>query len=75
MTEQNHLVRLVLFYLDLLALVTLIARDFLVLKTGVATAFAARDILGNMLSGVSLQFSRPFTVGDTISVSLASMIG
>lgn len=34
---------------------------------GVATAFAARDILGNMLSGVALQFSRPFTVGDTIS--------
>lgn len=34
---------------------------------GVATAFAARDILGNMLSGVSLQFSRPFTVGDSIS--------
>lgn len=35
---------------------------------GVATAFAARDLLGNMLSGVSLQFSRPFTVGDSISV-------
>jgi MscS family membrane protein len=35
---------------------------------GVATAFAARDILGNMLSGVSLQFSRPFTVGDSITV-------
>lgn len=36
---------------------------------GVATAFAARDILGNILSGVALQFSRPFSVGDAISVS------
>ena len=35
---------------------------------GVATAFAARDILGNMLSGVALQFSRPFSLGDSISV-------
>ncbi|KAK3154912.1 hypothetical protein QOZ80_2BG0196560 [Eleusine coracana subsp. coracana] len=33
---------------------------------GVATAFAARDILGNMLSGLSLQFSKPFSVGDYI---------
>ncbi|KAL4186841.1 hypothetical protein AMTRI_Chr09g15960 [Amborella trichopoda] len=33
---------------------------------GVATAFAARDILGNVLSGLSLQFSKPFTIGDTI---------
>ncbi|PAN07598.1 hypothetical protein PAHAL_1G348100 [Panicum hallii] len=33
---------------------------------GVATAFAARDILGNILSGFSLQFSRPFSVGDYI---------
>ncbi|KAL6899523.1 hypothetical protein ACP4OV_006181 [Aristida adscensionis] len=33
---------------------------------GVATAFAARDILGNMLSGFSLQFSKPFSVGDHI---------
>lgn len=33
---------------------------------GVATAFAARDILGNLLSGLSVQFSRPFTVGDYI---------
>ncbi|XP_066328237.1 mechanosensitive ion channel protein 1, mitochondrial-like [Miscanthus floridulus] len=33
---------------------------------GVATAFAARDILGNMLSGFSLQFSKPFSVGDYI---------
>ncbi|KAG0534678.1 hypothetical protein BDA96_04G299900 [Sorghum bicolor] len=33
---------------------------------GVATAFATRDILGNMLSGFSLQFSRPFSVGDYI---------
>ncbi|KAK3143914.1 hypothetical protein QOZ80_4AG0306570 [Eleusine coracana subsp. coracana] len=33
---------------------------------GVATAFAARDVLGNMLSGFSLQFSRPFVSGDYI---------
>ncbi|XVF73139.1 hypothetical protein PTKIN_Ptkin12aG0177700 [Pterospermum kingtungense] len=33
---------------------------------GVATAFAARDILGNVLSGLSLQFSKPFSLGDTI---------
>lgn len=33
---------------------------------GVATAFAARDILGNLLSGLSMQFSRPFSLGDTI---------
>ncbi|GAB2291034.1 hypothetical protein Dimus_025290 [Dionaea muscipula] len=33
---------------------------------GVATAFAARDILGNVLSGLSMQFSRPFSLGDTI---------
>lgn len=35
---------------------------------GVATAFAARDILGNVFSGLSMQFSKPFTVGDTIKV-------
>ncbi|MED6149067.1 U2 snRNP complex subunit msl1 [Stylosanthes scabra] len=33
---------------------------------GVATAFAARDILGNVFSGLSMQFSRPFSIGDTI---------
>lgn len=33
---------------------------------GVATAFAARDILGNVLNGISLQFSKPFSVGDNI---------
>ncbi|TMW86976.1 hypothetical protein EJD97_020622 [Solanum chilense] len=33
---------------------------------GVATAFATRDILGNVLSGLSVQLSRPFSVGDTI---------
>ncbi|TVU16063.1 hypothetical protein EJB05_39611, partial [Eragrostis curvula] len=33
---------------------------------GVATAFAARDVLGNMLSGFSLQFSKPFVAGDYI---------
>ncbi|EPS58778.1 hypothetical protein M569_16036, partial [Genlisea aurea] len=33
---------------------------------GVATAFAAKDILGNLLSGLSVQLSQPFSVGDTI---------
>ncbi|VVB06789.1 unnamed protein product [Arabis nemorensis] len=33
---------------------------------GVATAFAAKDILGNVLSGLSMQFSKPFSMGDTI---------
>ncbi|XAR54032.1 hypothetical protein NMG60_11029013 [Bertholletia excelsa] len=33
---------------------------------GVATAFAARDILGNVLSGLSVQITQPFSVGDTI---------
>ncbi|GAB4844518.1 U2 snRNP complex subunit msl1 [Ancistrocladus abbreviatus] len=33
---------------------------------GVATAFAAKDILGNVLSGLAVQFSHPFSVGDTI---------
>ncbi|KAJ0974444.1 hypothetical protein J5N97_016409 [Dioscorea zingiberensis] len=33
---------------------------------GVATAFAAKDILGNMFSGLSLQFLKPFSVGDSI---------
>ncbi|KAK3194747.1 hypothetical protein Dsin_026057 [Dipteronia sinensis] len=33
---------------------------------GVATAFAAKDILGNVLSGLSMQFTKPFSLGDTI---------
>ncbi|GAA0148635.1 ion channel [Lithospermum erythrorhizon] len=33
---------------------------------GVATAFAARDILGNVLSGLSVQISQPFSIGDMI---------
>lgn len=33
-----------------------------------ATAFAAKDILGNVLSGLSMQFSKPFSLGDTIKV-------
>ncbi|EES11308.1 hypothetical protein BDA96_06G205500 [Sorghum bicolor] len=33
---------------------------------GVATAFAARDVLGNILSGFSLQFSKPFSINDYI---------
>lgn len=39
---------------------------------GVATAFAAKDILGNMLSGLSLQFLKPFAVGDSIKVQSSS---
>jgi len=31
---------------------------------GLATAFVARDVLGNVLSG----FSLPFSIGDTIQV-------
>lgn len=38
------------------------------LNAGVATAFAARDVLGNVLSGFSMQFSKPFSLGDTIKV-------
>lgn len=41
---------------------------------GVATAFAARDLLGNMLSGIAIQFSRPFSVGDYITVSLPCFV-
>ncbi|XP_043717121.1 mechanosensitive ion channel protein 1, mitochondrial-like [Telopea speciosissima] len=37
---------------------------------GVATAFAAKDILGNVLSGLSMQFSKPFSLGDTIKAGL-----
>ncbi|GAU26519.1 hypothetical protein TSUD_361530 [Trifolium subterraneum] len=33
---------------------------------GVATAFAAKDVLGNVFSGLSMQFSKPFSIGDTI---------
>jgi len=34
---------------------------------GIATAFAARDLLGNLLSGLGIQFSRPFAEGDYIT--------
>ncbi|XP_024514918.1 mechanosensitive ion channel protein 1, mitochondrial-like [Selaginella moellendorffii] len=34
---------------------------------GIATAFAARDVLGNALSGIILQFIKPFSVGDYIT--------
>lgn len=33
---------------------------------GVATAYAARDILGNLFSGLALQVTKPFSIGDTI---------
>jgi len=42
--------------------------DTLCNYAGVATAFAARDILGNVLSGLALQFSKPFSLGDKIKV-------
>ncbi|KAF3333834.1 mechanosensitive ion channel protein 1 [Carex littledalei] len=32
----------------------------------VATAYGAKDMMANMLSGLSLQFSKPFSVGDSI---------
>jgi len=41
---------------------------------GVATAFAARDVLGNILSGFSLQFSKPFSVNDYIKVFLVEIM-
>lgn len=37
---------------------------------GVATAFASRDILGNLFTGISLQFSKPFSVGDYIKAGI-----
>lgn len=40
------------------------------LHTGVAAAFAAKVILGNVLSGISVQLSQPFSVGDMIKVWL-----
>lgn len=45
----------------------------LLFNAGVATAFAGRDILGNVLSGLSMQFSKPFSLGDTIKVCLSFM--
>lgn len=38
------------------------------------TAFAARDILGNILSGLSVQISQPFSIGDTIKVRLLRIL-
>jgi small-conductance mechanosensitive channel len=40
----------------------------LLYTAGVATAFAARDVMGNVLNGFSLQFSQPFSVGEYIKV-------
>lgn len=34
---------------------------------GMATAFAARDLLGNIISGLGIQFWSPFSVGDYIT--------
>ncbi|CAN1127925.1 Mechanosensitive ion channel protein 1, mitochondrial [Linum perenne] len=41
---------------------------------GVATAFAARDVLGNVLSGLSIQASKPFSLGDTIKASRENLV-
>jgi small-conductance mechanosensitive channel len=41
---------------------------------GVATAFAAKDVMGNMLCGVALQFSRPFSIGDSITVQFIDLV-
>jgi small-conductance mechanosensitive channel len=41
---------------------------------GVVTAFAGRDIIGNMLNGFILQFTEPFIVGDYIKVPLYVII-
>jgi small-conductance mechanosensitive channel len=41
---------------------------FVIFVAGIATAIAARDILGNMLTGLLMQFSQPFSIGDTIKV-------
>ncbi|CAN1781612.1 Mechanosensitive ion channel protein 1, mitochondrial [Linum perenne] len=41
---------------------------------GVATAFAARDNLGNFLSGLSIQASKPFSLGDTIKASRENLV-
>lgn len=35
---------------------------------GAALSFAARDVVGNVLSGMSIFFSRPFKVGDYIKI-------
>lgn len=42
--------------------------EYICARAGVATAFASKDILGNVLSGLSVQMSQPFSVGDTIRV-------
>ncbi|KAL5718657.1 hypothetical protein ACHQM5_011536 [Ranunculus cassubicifolius] len=33
---------------------------------GITTAYAAKDILGNLLSGFLMEFSHPFSIGDSI---------
>lgn len=59
-------------FLDALVWIDLVLLRFdfftAALNAGVATAFAARDVLGNVLSGFSMQFSKPFSLGDTIKV-------
>ncbi|KAJ0092487.1 hypothetical protein Patl1_26196 [Pistacia atlantica] len=41
---------------------------------GVATAFASRDIIGNVLSGLSMQFSKPFSLGDAIKAGIEGQV-
>jgi mechanosensitive ion channel protein 1/2/3 len=45
-------------------------KSYLILL-GVATAYGAKDILANITSGLSLQFLQPFSVGDSIQVTLS----
>ncbi|KAB2052349.1 hypothetical protein ES319_A12G115000v1 [Gossypium barbadense] len=40
---------------------------------GVATAFAARDIFGNVLSGLYMQFSKPFPWAGSVKVQVVEM--
>lgn len=40
---------------------------------GVATAFAARDILGNFLNGAALYLYTPFSIGDNIKVRVIAL--
>ncbi|PPS00875.1 hypothetical protein GOBAR_AA19776 [Gossypium barbadense] len=48
----------------------LLTHNVLLAWLSVATAFAAKDILGNVLSGLSMQFSKPFSLGDTIKLEV-----
>ncbi|KAE8681973.1 Mechanosensitive ion channel protein 1 [Hibiscus syriacus] len=44
-------------------------------RVRVATAFAFKEILGNVLRGLSMQFSKPFSLGDTIKFIFPNLSG